>query len=271
MKNCENCGNEHKGEYGSGRFCSKKCAKGFSTKAKRKEINEKVRNKLSKIPSSLICKNCGGIFIQKNKSSKFCSIKCANIFNKQLLSYKIKHSENLKKMWQNESYKKNMIEKLKIYNNKYEVKEKKRLDAKNRIFSIETRKKLSDAAIKNNLGGHTSKKKLYYKTKNDIIIYLQSSYEIKIAQELDNNNILWNRPEYLYWTDKNNSTHKYYPDFYLINFDVYLDSKNDYLIQKDKEKIFNVKNQNNINLFILDKNQLQWEIIKEIIAENKSE
>ena len=39
---CKNCNNNHDGKYGSGRFCSKKCAKGFSTKEKRKEINEKV-------------------------------------------------------------------------------------------------------------------------------------------------------------------------------------------------------------------------------------
>lgn len=46
MKTCENCGNEHDGTYGSGRFCSTKCSKGFSTKAKRKEINDKVSNSL---------------------------------------------------------------------------------------------------------------------------------------------------------------------------------------------------------------------------------
>lgn len=40
--NCENCGIEHDGSYGSGRFCGTKCSRGFSTKAKRKEINEKV-------------------------------------------------------------------------------------------------------------------------------------------------------------------------------------------------------------------------------------
>jgi hypothetical protein len=35
---CENCGEDHDGSYGSGRFCSIKCARGFSTKEKRKEI-----------------------------------------------------------------------------------------------------------------------------------------------------------------------------------------------------------------------------------------
>ncbi len=39
---CENCGNEHGGSYGSGRFCSIKCAKSFATKERREEINKKV-------------------------------------------------------------------------------------------------------------------------------------------------------------------------------------------------------------------------------------
>jgi len=46
MKKCENCNQEHDGNYGSGRFCCKKCARSFSTKAKRKEINQKVSKKL---------------------------------------------------------------------------------------------------------------------------------------------------------------------------------------------------------------------------------
>jgi hypothetical protein len=45
---CENCSREHNGSYGSGRFCSTKCARGFSTKEKRKEINRKVSIKLLK-------------------------------------------------------------------------------------------------------------------------------------------------------------------------------------------------------------------------------
>jgi len=43
---CENCNDEHNGKYGSGRFCTSKCARGFSTKSKRKEINKKVSKKL---------------------------------------------------------------------------------------------------------------------------------------------------------------------------------------------------------------------------------
>lgn len=44
---CENCGIDHDGSYGSGRFCSSKCARGFSTKGRREEINKKVSESLS--------------------------------------------------------------------------------------------------------------------------------------------------------------------------------------------------------------------------------
>lgn len=43
---CENCHTTHDANYGSGRFCSSKCARGFSTKEKRKLINQKVSDKL---------------------------------------------------------------------------------------------------------------------------------------------------------------------------------------------------------------------------------
>lgn len=47
---CENCEKEHEGSYGSGRFCCKKCARGYSTKAKRKEINRRVSQSLKGRP-----------------------------------------------------------------------------------------------------------------------------------------------------------------------------------------------------------------------------
>lgn len=43
---CENCNKNHDGSYGSGRFCSNICARGFSTKSKRQVINEKVSSSM---------------------------------------------------------------------------------------------------------------------------------------------------------------------------------------------------------------------------------
>lgn len=40
---CEYCGINHSGNFGSGRFCSSFCSRGFSTKNKRLIINEKIK------------------------------------------------------------------------------------------------------------------------------------------------------------------------------------------------------------------------------------
>ena len=45
---CENCGSLKTEKYGSGRFCSESCARSFSTKNCRKEVNNKISNSLKK-------------------------------------------------------------------------------------------------------------------------------------------------------------------------------------------------------------------------------
>lgn len=62
---CESCKNEHDSSYGSGRFCSSKCARSFSSKAKRDEINKKV----SKIMKSKISKGEKIGCVQKNNDN----------------------------------------------------------------------------------------------------------------------------------------------------------------------------------------------------------
>ncbi|MNB84573.1 hypothetical protein D3C81_804320 [compost metagenome] len=83
MKKCENCGLNHSGDFGSGRFCCLKCARAFSTKNKRSEINEKVSVKMTKNKTlySKTCIWCKKKFEAPYKSKKCCSIKCANSKN----------------------------------------------------------------------------------------------------------------------------------------------------------------------------------------------
>lgn len=82
---CESCNVEHNGKYGSGRFCSSKCARGFSTKNKRKEINKKVSEKMRGRGGGIIssiCLNCQIQFEDRiKKKRKFCSKRCARIYN----------------------------------------------------------------------------------------------------------------------------------------------------------------------------------------------
>lgn len=70
---CENCGKEHNGSYGSGRFCSKFCARSFSTKYNRNEINKKISNTLKAKPKQpqIHCKVCNKV-LRKNNVSGFC-------------------------------------------------------------------------------------------------------------------------------------------------------------------------------------------------------
>jgi len=105
---CEYCSFEHDGKYATGRFCSSKCAKGFSTKAKRKEINEKVsktiKNKLAngeRVGFALlsnkivkICPVCKLKFkVTKARSKQMhCSANCKN----NSIEYRKKLSESLK-------------------------------------------------------------------------------------------------------------------------------------------------------------------------------
>jgi hypothetical protein len=135
-----------------------------------------------------------------------------------------------------------------------------------RIHTDETKKKLSEYARQNELGGHTSKNKIKYKTKEGSIVYLQSSYEIELAKELDINNINWIRPKPIMWLDDMGVNHRYYPDFYLTDFDVYLDPKNDYLQKIDKRKIELVSKQNKVKILVLSNNELNWNILKGVIT-----
>lgn len=125
-----------------------------------------------------------------------------------------------------------------------------------------TKDKLSKIAKINELGGHTSKKQIFYKTIEGNVVYLQSSYEIKVANELDNNGIKWTRPKFIEWIDDNKLSHRYYPDFYLCDFDIYLDPKNYFLQKKDRLKIELVQKQNNVKIIILSENELSWDKIK---------
>lgn len=69
---CENCKEEHNGSYGSGRFCSDKCARGFSTKNKRNEINDKVSITLKS--KNVYCEKCERTFAAKNLKQHICNV-----------------------------------------------------------------------------------------------------------------------------------------------------------------------------------------------------
>lgn len=130
----------------------------------------------------------------------------------------------------------------------------------------EERKRLMSLhAKKNGLGGHVSKHSMYYKMKDGKVVYLHSNFEVRVAQSLDENNVEWSRPKPLTWTDAKGVDHRYYPDFYLVKYKVYLDPKNDYLIREHTEKISKVQEQNDVVVLVLNSKQLEWQRIREVM------
>lgn len=136
----------------------------------------------------------------------------------------------------------------------------------------EEKKHLSEVALQNNYGQRLVDNVKSNRVYNGVI--LGSSYEELVAKSLDENNIKWIKPKYLRWESPlDNKEHRYYPDFYLPEYDVYLDPKNDYLIHnknkhfgiKDTEKISLVERKNNVKVLILDKEHLSWDKIREVL------
>ena len=123
-------------------------------------------------------------------------------------------------------------------------------------FSAEGLLKLSKNAKQRGLGGyrpHPNRGMRYNE------IWFDSSWEVKVAKSLDFNNIIWERPKTGFvWSDQGN---KYYPDFYLSEYNVYLDPKNAYLREKDELKIAEAQLRNKIKVIVLNEHQLEWDKI----------
>lgn len=231
MDKCETCGLDHDGSYGSGRFCCVVCARSYAS------------NKLIRSTKKMKCSYCDNIVDIDIRSS---IVTCTDCKQLRYIKYK-----KICPTCSNEYITQKRHQKFcsqSCSNNFPENFEQNRIRAQNREF-----------------GGHTSKKSFYYECIDGSSVYLQSSYEYTLAKDLDANGILWVRPTPLLWVDLNNIPHKYYPDFYLIDYDVYLDPKNDYLIVKDEYKITEVSKQNNVKVVMLNKTQLSWNGVCKIL------
>lgn len=128
-----------------------------------------------------------------------------------------------------------------------------------RKHSEETKAKLSIIAAENQLGGHPYRKHIEY---NGVL--LDSGLELQLAQRLDLLNIKWERCARFPYVDLSGKKHTYTPDFYLPDYNVYLDPKNDFLIKainpalgfNDVDKITWVMEQNKIKVLVLNKEQV---------------
>lgn len=76
-----------------------------------------------------------------------------------------------------------------------------------------------------------------YTKKDGSTVMLDSSWEEILAKRLDELNINWIRPNPIKWVDMLGKNRNYFPDFYLTDFDLYLDPKNRYACKVQADKI----------------------------------
>ncbi len=202
---CENCDIEVFEKYGSGRFCSSKCARGFSTKSKRKEINEKVKTTFIKKIIPKKCPICFGDFYSSNKT---CSKKCGHILS----------SINQK-------------------NKKHKM--------------VKDTSKMG--GLRN--GGGKSKQIPYTNWLNHKMSL--NKEEIKVAKELDELKLNWNRNiKGFPYTTLDGKSKKYYPDF-IIDEDIYIEYKG-WITKEMEHKMLDAKIKNNLNLTIVVGNDKRY-------------
>jgi hypothetical protein len=68
-------------------------------------------------------------------------------------------------------------------------------------------------------------------------ILLDSSWELELAKRLDELKIKWVRPDPIPWVDEYGVTHNYFPDFYLEDYDLFLDPKNPQAVKVQMKKL----------------------------------
>lgn len=215
----------------------------------------------------LYCKYCNKECKNKNSLAQH-EIRCKENTNRIDMSYiKIGHSKGHKGT--NQFIKAKELN-LDIPIVSEQTKIKIGLKIKNRKHSYLTKQKISEGirkAIINNPQSYNSSnvngrvKHCKYKTYT-----MDSSWELLVAKYLDNLNIKWEKPKNFFLYKWNNSTHKYFPDFYLCDYNIYIEVKG-YERERDIAKYNSINNliiikNKEINLINTDKYNIFNEIIK---------
>lgn len=223
-----------------------------------------------------ICPKCSTEFDNYSKfgDKKFCSRKCSNSRGPRTEEFKqIIREKAIGRKQSIESIQKSIESKGQVY--KYLLPNTNCIIC-NVDTGSKTRKTCSDICYKlncklnsqrnPNCGGqkHTHRSKITNINGEQFVA--ESSFEVIVADSLNENNVLWVRPQPVWYIDANNKTRRYYPDFYLSEYDVYLDPKNDHLIKTDIDKIIRSANQNKIKIIILGEKYLPYSMYKNMVA-----
>lgn len=232
-----------------------------------------LENEYNKNPN--VCSRCNTHISFSKRNNMFCSRSCANSRGPRTEDFKSKVSKKLNGRKHNiETKRKSLLLRGLIPSE----------DKPNTICVIcsndtktKTRKTCSDkcysSLVKRNsqshpkCGGqkHTHRSKIYNKSGNEYSS--ESSYEVKVSEILNSLDVDWVRPSFVWYTDEKGNRRRYYPDFYLQKYDLYLDPKNDFLIKTDTDKIYRASKENGLTIVILGKNSINKKSINKMVED----
>lgn len=179
--------------------------------------------------------DCTDFLFEKGKYKKYCSRKCANSHERSEES-RLRTSKGMRSEKALAAYerRKGLPGKRKTFSKIYFA---ECLNCTN-LFCAKTKKRKVcsqdcriEFLIKNRVRYNYQRGKLHDGSVFD------SSWEFKIAEFLDFHNIKWIRGKVLEYEGEDLKKHKYFPDFYLPKFDLYVEPKNKYLLEREKHKI----------------------------------
>lgn len=102
---------------------------------------------------------------------------------------------------------------------------------------------------------HTKYKTKHHTTWQNKNVFLRSSYQIQIAQFLDQIMAKYDVQKLrLVYTDKNGTQHVYITDFYLQQYNLVIETKSDYYIKGDQNLIYKIQcvKNNGYNFLLLN-------------------
>ena len=217
-RKCPNCSNAV--EATRNQFCSKSCSSSFNMR----------KNPRSKTFYDLTCMECSKNFQSLRREAKVCSKICQASFTVRTRKPRGPNTTYAGKAIKGKNPPSPRISRKDILNNCTQCGSGFYSKTKRQTCSTECHYHLLSTTT-----GHT--KKSDYTTKSGDIVKLGSSWEVIVAKFLDEKDIQWTRPASLEWFDTTGKSHRYYSDFYLTDFDVYLDPKNPRKLAEDTEKL----------------------------------
>lgn len=123
--------------------------------------------------------------------------------------------------------------KLKLFKVRNRVETGKLRNSYGKPLSVEVKERISRGMKKAVLEGRQRTPKPYGLTPTTYKgVELQSGWELKVAQFLDDRGIKWQRPKNSFPYTYHNRTLQYFPDFYLLDYDLYIEVKG-WLQEKD--------------------------------------